>query len=221
MSRSSLKSELLAQFARIGKALASANRLDLLELLAQSERRVDDLATLTSMTVANTSQHLQLLRQAGLITSRKDGLAVYYRLSGDNVVGLTSALMAVGETYLAEVEKLVRTYLFRQDALEPVPADELLMRARNGEVTVLDVRPAEEFAAGHLPGAVNIPLADLERRLAELPKRKEIIAYCRGPYCLMSYDAVALLRDRGRKARRLRNGLPEWRSAGLPMAQEG
>jgi rhodanese-related sulfurtransferase len=217
MSRNTFKLELLEQFARIGKALSSPGRLELLELLAQSERRVDTLATLTGMTVANTSQHLQQLRQAGLICGRKDGLSVFYRLSGDDVVNLLGAMTTVGESHLAEVEKLVRTYLVQKDDLEPVQADELLDRARKGLVTVLDVRPEEEFAAGHLPGAVNIPMDQLEKRLAELPKRKEVVAYCRGPFCLMSYDAVAMLRTKGMKARRLQDGLPEWRSAGLPV----
>lgn len=219
MSRSTLKSALLAQFARVGKALSSAGRLELLELLAQSERRVDTLAALTGMSVANTSQHLQQLRQAGLIIGRKEGLSVFYRLAGDDVVRLLGALTVVGEAHLADVEKLVRTYLSQKDDLEPVPAEELLDRARRGLVTVLDVRPAEEFAAGHVPGAVNIPIDELARRLAELPKRKEIVAYCRGPFCLMAYDAVLLLRNKGRKARRLQDGLPEWRSAGLPVSQ--
>lgn len=217
MSRPSVKLELLEQFARVGKALSSASRLELLELLAQSERRVDTLAALTGMTVANTSQHLQLLRQAGLIVGRKEGLSVFYRLTGDDVVSLLGALTVVGETHLAEVEKLVRTYLSKKDALEPVPAEELLDRARKGLVTVLDVRPPEEFAAGHLPGAINIPINQLDKRLAELPKRKEVVAYCRGPFCLMSYDAVELLRKKGLKARRLQDGLPEWRTAGRPV----
>jgi rhodanese-related sulfurtransferase/DNA-binding transcriptional ArsR family regulator len=217
MSRNKLKLELLEQFARIGKALSSPGRLELLELLAQSERRVDTLAALTGMTVANTSQHLQQLRQAGLITGRKEGLSVFYKLAGDDVVRLLSAMTVVGESHLAEVEKLVRTYLAQKDDLEPVQADELLDRARRGLVTVLDVRPPEEFAAGHVPGAVNIPMDELEQRLAELPKRKEVVAYCRGPFCLMSYDAVQLLRKKGMKARRLQDGLPEWRSAGLPV----
>ncbi len=206
--------ELLEQFARVGKALSSPYRLELLELLSQSERRVDTLSALTGMTVANTSQHLQLLRQAGLITGRKEGLAVFYKLAGDDVTRLLLALTVVGETHLAEVEKLVRMYLSGKDDLEPVPHEELLDRARKGLVTVLDVRPPEEFAAGHLPGAINIPIDELEERLAELPRRKEVVAYCRGPFCLMSYDAVAMLRKKGLKARRLRDGLPEWRSAG-------
>ncbi len=217
MSTPNPKREIFANLARIGTALSSATRLEFLELLAQGERSVEQLATLTGVSVANTSQHLQKLRQAGLIVGRKDGQYVYYRLAGDEIVGLLAALGQVGETYLAEVERIVRLYLAQKDDLEPVPARELLDRARKGLVTVLDVRPPEEFAAGHLPGAVNIPIHELEKRLGELPKRKEVVAYCRGPYCLMSYDAVQLLRKKGLKARRLEAGLPEWRLAGRPM----
>jgi rhodanese-related sulfurtransferase len=186
-------------------------------LLAQGERSVDQLATMSGVTVANTSQHLRKLRQAGLVVGRKQGQCVFYRLTGDTVVGLLEALGEVGEAHLAEVERIVRLYLAAKDALEPVPARELLDRARKSLVTVLDVRPPDEYAAGHLPGAVNIPIHELEKRLSELPKRKEVVAYCRGPYCLMSYDAVELLRKRGRKARRLQAGLLEWRYAGLPI----
>jgi rhodanese-related sulfurtransferase/DNA-binding transcriptional ArsR family regulator len=211
------KREIFANLARIGTALSSPIRIELLELLAQAERSVEQLAALTGTAMANTSQHLQKLRQAGLIVGRKQGLYVYYRLAGDEVVGLLGALGRVGEAYLAEVEQIVRLYLAQKDALEPVPAAELLSRARKGMVTVLDVRPPQEFAAGHLPGAVNIPIHELEKRFGELPKRKEIVAYCRGPYCLMSYDAVALLRKKGLKARRLEAGMPEWRHAGMPV----
>jgi rhodanese-related sulfurtransferase/biotin operon repressor len=211
------KRELLANLARIGTALSSATRIEFLELLAQTERSVEQLSALTGASVANTSQHLQKLRQAGLIAGRKEGLYVFYRLAGDEVVALLSALGRVGEVYVAEVERIVRLYLAQKDALEPVPAKELLERARKGLVTVLDVRPPEEYAAGHLPGALNIPVHELEKRLNELPKRREVVAYCRGPYCLMSYDAVSLLRRKGRKARRLQDGLPEWRAAGLPV----
>jgi len=217
MSTPNPKREIFANLARIGTALSSATRLEFLELLAQGERSVEQLATLTGVTVANTSQHLQKLRQAGLVVGRKDGQYVHYRLAGDEIVGLLAALGQVGETYLAEVERIVRLYLAQKDDLEPVPARELLDRARKGLVTVLDVRPPEEFAAGHLPGAVNIPIHELERRLGELPKRKEVVAYCRGPYCLMSYDAVQLLRRKGLRARRLEAGLPEWRLAGRPV----
>lgn len=217
MSIENPKRELFQQLARIGTALSSGTRLEFLELLAQGERSVDQLATLTGVAVANTSQHLQKLRQAGLIVGRKEGQYVFYGLASDGVVGLLDALGKVGEAHLAEVERIVRLYLAAKDDLEPVPARELLARARKGLVTVLDVRPPEEFAAGHLPGAVNIPIPELEKRLGELPKRKEVVAYCRGPYCLMSYDAVQLLRKKGLKARRLEAGLPEWRYAGLPI----
>ena len=217
MSTQNPKRELFQQLARVGTALSSGTRLEFLELLAQGERTVDQLATMTGVSVANTSQHLQKLRQAGLVLGRKEGQYVFYRLAGDEVVGLLEALGKVGEAHLAEVERIVRLYLTAKDDLEPVPAKELLDRARKGLVTVLDVRPPEEFAAGHLPGAVNIPIHELEKRLSELPKRKEVVAYCRGPYCLMSYDAVQLLRRKGLKARRLQAGLPEWRHAGLPI----
>jgi rhodanese-related sulfurtransferase/DNA-binding transcriptional ArsR family regulator len=220
MSTPNPKRAIFESLARVGTALSSATRLEFLELLAQGERSVDELATLTGVSVANTSQHLQKLRQAGLIVGRKQGQYVYYRLAGDAVVGLLAALGSVGEAYVAEVERIVRLYLAEKDSLEPVPAKELLERARKDLVTVLDVRPPEEFAAGHLPGAVNIPVHELEKRLGELPKRKEVIAYCRGPYCLMSYDAVQLLRRKGLKARRLQNGLPEWRLAGLPVSRD-
>jgi rhodanese-related sulfurtransferase/DNA-binding transcriptional ArsR family regulator len=214
------KREVFHNLARIGTALSSPIRLEFLELLAQGERSVDELATLTGTSVANTSQHLQKLKAAGLIAGRKAGQYVYYRLAGDEVVALMGALGRAGEAYLAEVERTVQLYFAAKDDLEPVPARELLDRAKKGLVTVLDVRPPEEFAAGHVPGAVNIPVHELEKRLAELPKRKEVVAYCRGPYCLMSYDAVALLRRKGLKARRLEDGLPEWRLAGLPVQQD-
>jgi rhodanese-related sulfurtransferase len=211
------KRAVFENLARLGTALSSPVRLELLELLAQGERGVDELANMTGASVANTSQHLQKLKQVGLIVGRKEAQFVKYRLAGDEVVALFAALSMAGQAYLTDVERLVRLYFTAKDDLEPVPAADLLDRARKGLVTVLDVRPAEEFAAGHVPGALNIPIHELERRLAELPKRKEIVAYCRGPYCLMSYDAVHLLRKRGLKARRLEDGLPEWRLAGLPI----
>ncbi|MGE0876598.1 MAG: ArsR/SmtB family transcription factor [Burkholderiales bacterium] len=203
--------------ARIGTALSSPLRLEFLELLGQGERTVEQLAALTETSVANTSQHLQRLKAASLIAGRKEGLYVHYRLAGDEVVRLLAALGGAGEAHLADIERITRLYFTARDDMEAVPAAELMARARKGLVTVLDVRPAEEFAAGHVPGAVNIPIAELARRLAELPKSREVVAYCRGPWCLMSFDAVALLRKRGRKARRLQDGLPEWRAAGLPV----
>ena len=211
------KREVFANLARIGTALSSPTRIEFLELLAQSERTVEQLANMTGTTVANTSQHLQKLRQAGLVLGRKEGLYVFYRLAGDQVVALLSAVGRVGEAHVAEVERIMRLYFAHKDELEPVPAKELLDRARKGLVTVLDVRPEEEYDAGHLPGAINIPVHELEKRIKELPKRREVVAYCRGPYCLMSYDAVSLLRKKGLKARRLKDGLPEWRLAGLPV----
>ncbi len=211
------KRDVYASLARIGAALSSAARLELLELIAQGERGVEELATLSGGSVANTSQHLQKLRQAGLVVGRKEAQFVKYRLAGDEVVRLLAALAVAGQTYLADVDRLLRLYFSSRDQLEAVPAPELLERAAKGLVTVLDVRPREEFAAGHVRGAVNIPIQQLEKRLTELPRRKEVIAYCRGPYCLMSFEAVAKLRKHGLKARRLRDGFPEWRAAGLPI----
>lgn len=216
-SSDALKTQLYQQLARVAQALASGSRLQLLEFIAQGERSVEALAAMTGLSVANCSKHLQALRQAGLVSGRKEGLRVYYALAGDDVVALYSALQGVAHNRVAEVERIVRTWLAHRDKLEPVPAEEVLRRAKAGLVVVLDVRPAEEYAAGHLPGAINVPLEHLEGRLAKLPKRKEIVAYCRGPYCLMSFEAVEQLRKRGRKARRLENGFPEWKAAGLPV----
>jgi rhodanese-related sulfurtransferase/DNA-binding transcriptional ArsR family regulator len=217
MSVDSPKREVFEQLARIGSALSSGVRLELLELLAQGERSVDQLSTLTGTTVANASQHLQKLKQAGLIVARKQGQFVFYRIAGDEVIGMLSALSKVGEAHVAEIERIVRMYFFSKDDFEPIPPAELLDRARRGLVTVLDVRPPEEFASGHVPGALNIPVEQLARKLRELPKGKEVIAYCRGPFCLMSFEAVQLLRKKGIKARRLQDGMPEWRTAGLPV----
>ena len=217
MSSNSFKHDLFAQFARVGKALSAGNRLELLEFLAQGERSVEDLANIAGLTVGNTSQHLQQLRQCGLVETRKTGLKVYYRLSGDDVIDLLSALRSVAERHLAEVEKLVNSYLTVKDELEPIPRKELLKRARDGLVTVIDVRPPEEYAAGHVRGAVNIPLSKLEKHLKDLDTDKEIVAYCRGPHCVLAFDAVARLRKKGLKARRLEDGYPEWKLAGLPI----
>jgi rhodanese-related sulfurtransferase/predicted transcriptional regulator len=214
----SLKASLYAQLARVAQALGSPGRLQILEFVAQGERSVEALAKMCGLSVANTSKHLQALRQAGFVTSRKEGLRVYYLLAGDDVVALVSALRAVAERRVAEVERLVKLWVARRDELEPVAAPELLARARDGLVTVLDVRPAEEFAAGHIPGALNVPLDKLDGFLSRLPKRREVVAYCRGPYCVMSVEAVEQLRKRGWRARRLRDGFPEWRAAGLPVA---
>jgi rhodanese-related sulfurtransferase/DNA-binding transcriptional ArsR family regulator len=217
MSTQTTKRELYQSIAKVAQALASGNRLQLLEFMTQGERSVDALAAMAGVTVANASQHLQALRRAGLVVSRKDGQRVYYRVAGDDVVRLYDGLRGVAESRLAEVRQLVNEFLGDRQALEAVPADELLVRAKKGLVTVLDVRPPEEYAAGHVRGAINVPMDKLEGYLAKLPKRLEIVAYCRGPYCLMSFEAVALLRKRGWKARRLEDGFPEWKAAGLPV----
>lgn len=217
MSTHNPKREVFAHLARIGNALSSGLRLEMLELLAQGEKTVEQLAARCGATTANASQHLQKLKQAGLVAARREGLYVHYRIVGDDVVALLGAMARVGEARIAEVERIVRLYFDSKDAFEPVPARELLARARQGLVTVLDVRPPDEFASGHVPGAVNIPMDQLGRRLRELPRGKEVVAYCRGPFCLMSYDAVCLLRKRGLRARRLQDGLPEWRQQGLPV----
>ena len=220
MSNHNFGRQIFEQFARIGAALGNANRLQLLELLAQGERNVETLSQIAGLSLANTSQHLRNLRQAGLVTNRKSGLKVFYRISNDDVVRLISALRRVAECQSAEVETLINKYLTVKDDLEPVRRLDLLSRARDGLVTVLDVRPPEEFAAGHIPGAINIPLIDLERRLNDLTEDEEIVAYCRGPHCVLAFDAIAKLRQYGFKAQRLEDGYPEWRASGLPIEQE-
>jgi rhodanese-related sulfurtransferase/DNA-binding transcriptional ArsR family regulator len=211
------KHDLFEQLARVAKGLANGYRLELLEYLAQGERGVDALAKVSGLTVANTSQHLQQLRQAGLVATRKVGVNVYYRLSGDDVVALLNTLRDVAKRRIAEVDRLLSEYLTVKDSLEPVPAEELLARVREGLVTVLDVRPREEYAAGHLPGAINIPLGELESSMKRLPRKDQIVAYCRGPYCVLAFEAVSQLRAKGRKARRLQKGFPEWKQAGFPI----
>lgn len=218
-TKKGFKQQLFAQFARVGKALSHGNRLELLEFLAQGERSVEDLANVAGLSVANASQHLQQLRQAGLVTSRKEGQKVYYRLSGDDVLGLFESLRHVAGRHLADVSQLVENYLYIKDSLEPLPREELLNRVRDDLVTVIDVRPAIEFESGHLPGALNIPIDELEQHLEELDPKQEIVAYCRGPHCVLAFDAVAILRENGRQARRLEDGYPEWKSAGLPIEE--
>jgi rhodanese-related sulfurtransferase/DNA-binding HxlR family transcriptional regulator len=211
------KQALFAEFATIGRALGNAHRIEMLEHLAQGERGVDALAQRVGLSVANTSQHLQHLRRAGLVTSRRDGKFILYWLSDDSVTGLLRTLFELGERNLTGVDYVLRGYFEDRDNMEPITREALLKRSRSGQVTVLDLRPEDEFAAGHLPGAVNIPLEELEARLAELPDGCEVIAYCRGRYCVLSFEAVATLRAKGIKARRLEEGMPEWRAAGLPV----
>jgi len=217
MSRSSPKSTLFIQFAAVAKSLAHPHRLEILEQLAQGERSVEVAAGRTGLSVANTSQHLQQMRRAGIVAARREGKFILYTLADDAVLELVSALRRVAERNLAEVAQVIRSYFNDRDSMEPVSREELLEKSRAGVVTVLDVRPADEFALGHLPDAVNIPLRELETRLAQLDRSQEIVAYCRGPYCVLSYEAVAALRARGFKVRRLEDGLPEWRAAGLPV----
>ena len=217
MSSTNPKRALFVEFAEVAKCLAHAHRLELVEQLAQGERSVEILAAKTGLSIANTSQHLQQMRRAGIISARRDGKFVFYRLADESVLDLLAALRRIAERNSAEVERVIRTYFNDRDSLEAVSRDELLAQTRAGVVTVLDVRPSDEFDLGHLPGAVNIPLRDLEARLAEIDPSHEIVAYCRGPYCVLSYEAVAALRTKGFKARRLEDGFPEWRAAGLPV----
>ena len=211
------KDRLYSLFARIGKALSNPNRLEILELLAQGERTVDSLATEIGESLANTSQHLQALRQAALVDSRKEGLFVFYRLSDPSVFDLSTAVRTVAEHQLADLERLVREHFGDRSDAEPVQMDELLKRARSETVVILDTRPATEYAAGHIAGAISVPVDDLQQRLRQLPKRKEYVAYCRGPYCVYADRAVEILRSTGRRARRLLEGFPEWRAAGFPV----
>ncbi|MDF2809982.1 MAG: ArsR family transcriptional regulator [Microvirga sp.] len=205
------------QLAELAKALGHAHRLELLEHVSQGERPVERLSLLTGISVANTSQHLQHLRRGGFVQSRRDGKHVLYRLGEGPIFELLSALRCVAERNSAEVRKIVGDYFGRLDQHEAIPREELLERLQDGSVTLLDVRPEDEFALGHLPGALNVPLSELERRLSELPKDQEIVAYCRGPYCVLSFEAVAALRARGYVVHRLEDGYPEWKAAGLPI----
>jgi len=219
MSSLGPKQRVFAGLAEIAQALGHAHRLELLEHLGQGERSVEDLATRTGLTVANTSRHLQLLRRAALVEGRREGKRIFYRLSGeDAVVGLLQALSRVGERNSAEIARVMASYFRARDELEPVSRTELLERLRAGTAAILDVRPEDEYRHGHLPDALNIPLPQLEQRLAELPPDREIVAYCRGAWCVLSFEAVAALRQRGYRARRLEDGFPEWKVAGLPIA---
>ena len=211
------KAEIFVQLARIGKAVANGNRLELLEFLAQGSRSVDSLAQVAKLSIANTSQHLQILRQAGLVIGKKDGKHVYYSLADNSVVELLAVIRKIAENSLSELDGLISSYLTCRDNLEPLPAQKLMERVNSGTVTIIDVRPVEEFDSGHLPGAINIPLADLQANINKLPSEQEVVAYCRGPYCVLAFEAVAQLRAQGRKARRLEDGFPEWQLAGLPV----
>ena len=211
------KNLLYEQFARVSQALANPHRLELLDLLAQSERSVEELAREAGLSIANASQHLQALRRAQLVDVRRDGPYAHYRLSDDRVFRLWQAIRDLGQERLAELDRLVHSFLGERDGLEPVDLITLQQLLHDDDVVVLDVRPIKEFKAGHIPGAQSIPISELERRLDELSLEREVVAYCRGPYCVFSDEAVALLRARGFQANRLSAGLPDWRSAGLPV----
>ncbi len=220
MADRAAKTALFDEFARAAKALASGRRMELLDVLANGERTVEALAGEVGLSVANASQHLQVLRQAGLVATRRQGTSIHYRLAGPEVFELWRALRTLAGSRLAEVERLAAAYLGARDELEPVTRDELARRLQDGDnLVVLDVRPAVEHAAGHLPGAVSIPVSELRRRLAELPRDREIVAYCRGPYCAFAHEAVAVLREEGFSVRRLEDGLPEWQAAGLAVTR--
>lgn len=212
-----VKDGLYKQFARIGKAVAHPKRIELLDLLCQGERSVEILANAAALSVTNASAHLKVLREARLVETRREGTRIYYRLASESVCGMFFALRDLAAERYAEVEMMVRDYFEARDELEPVSRDELLARADDGSVLVLDVRPTEEYEAGHIPGAMSVPLGELESRLAALPPETEIVAYCRGPYCVLAPQALQLLRRHGYQARRLQDGLPEWRQAGLPI----
>lgn len=217
MTGREVKDGLYEQFARIGKAVAHPKRIELLDLLCQGERSVEVLARAAALSVTNASAHLRVLREARIVETRREATKVYYRLASDAVCGMFFSLRDLAAERYAEVEKLVRDYFEARDQLEPVTREELLTRADDGSVLVLDVRPGEEYQAGHIPGAISVPLDELEDRLNALAKNTEIVAYCRGPYCVLAPQALQLLRKHGYQARRLQDGLPEWRRAGLPV----
>lgn len=217
-AKRTFKDDLYEQFARIGKALSSPRRLEMIDLLAQKAWSVEELAEEAGLTVANASRHLQILRREQLVRRQKQGKYIYYRLAGEDVYAAWRALRQLAEARLAEVDRIAQTFLADRESFEAISAEELEERRARDEVTVLDVRPAEEFAAGHIPGARSIPIEELEERLSELPNRREVVAYCRGPYCLFSDEALRVLRSAGREARRLSGGLLDWAAEGRPVS---
>lgn len=212
------KRAVFEQFAVVAQAIANGHRVELIEFLGQGERSVEVLAQLANLRLTNASQHLQILRRAGLVVARRSGKQMLYRLADRDVVELLMSVRRTAERGIAEIDKIVHTYFEERDALEPVSHHELVGLIRQGLVTLIDVRPAEEFAAGHIPGAVNIPISELTHHIRELPTDRIVIAYCRGPYCVFAVEAVAALRSNGYDARRLADGFPEWWAAGRPVA---
>jgi rhodanese-related sulfurtransferase/DNA-binding transcriptional ArsR family regulator len=220
MHHRAFKNSLYDQFARLGHAVSTPKRLELLDLLSQGEKTVEQLAQHSATPLKNTSAHLRVLRQARLVEPRREGQYVWYRLADDGVAAFLAALQALGRQRYAEVREMADAYLERRDALEPIAPDELRRRLETGDVTLIDVRPTDEFASGHIPGALSVPVAELADRVQELPKRKEVVAYCRGPYCVLAVEAVELLRRRGYRARRLVESVPAWRARGYSVAQD-
>jgi len=212
------KDSIYEQFARIGKAVSSPKRLELLDLICQSEKTVETLAQETGLSLANASQHLQILRTARLVETRKEGLFVYYRLADQEVCQFFRAMRILAKCRLAEVERITHRFFEGKEGMEPVDREYLLRRVRDGSVTVLDVRPRDEYHAGHIPGAISMQLKELERRLSELPRGQDIVAYCRGPYCVLSVQAVEILRAHGFQAMRLEEGVQDWQALGFPVA---
>lgn len=221
MAHREFKNRLYGEFARIGKAVSSPHRLEFLDLLAQREWSVEELAGETEQSIANVSAHLKVLRSAQLVETRREGSRIFYRLADQNVAQLWQVIRDIGESRLAEIDRIVDEFVADRDQFQPIDSRELLTRLDDGDVVLLDVRPHDEYAAGHLPGARSIPIDELESHLKDLGADQEIIAYCRGPYCLFADEAVEILRQRGYRARRLADGLPDWRIAGLPIEREG
>jgi rhodanese-related sulfurtransferase/DNA-binding transcriptional ArsR family regulator len=217
MSHRQFKDRLYGQLARLGKALSSPHRLEMLELLAQGERTVESLATELELSIANVSQHLQTLKHAALVESRKQGLFVHYRLADPDVFELSRVIRSVASRRLADFERVVREHFSARDDADAVDVDELLTLARSRKVVIVDTRPASEYASGHIAGAISVPVDQVHQRLKELPRGKAYVAYCRGPYCVYADRAVEVLRSNGRRARRLAEGFPEWRAAGFPV----
>lgn len=211
------KDQMYDQFARVARAMANPHRLELIDLLAQGERAVEELARETSMSIANASQHLQTLRAAQLVEVRREGVYAYYRLANESVYRVWQSIRELGEARLAEIDRIVQTFLANRADLEAVSAEDLVRRMQSNGLVVLDVRPPEEYRAGHIPGARSVPVSEIESAIKQIPPDHEVIAYCRGPYCVFSDEAVELLKARGYKARRLEGGLPDWRAAGLPV----
>ncbi len=219
MTGREFKDTVFEQFAKIAHAFSSPKRLEIIDILAQGERDVDSLSRQVNMTIANTSRHLQALKHARLVENRKAGVQVFYRLAGAEVLHCYNQLQSLAEKRSVEIREIVRVFFEDRDGLEPVSKDELWKRMQDKDVIVLDVRPSEEYKNGHIAGALSVPLSELKNKLKEIPQDRQIVAYCRGPYCVLSAEAMEILRTAGYQAIRLKEGLPEWKEAGLPLGE--